>query len=123
MAPTSVTPTMMTNPPPVPAPGDFPISGDRRSVRRHDARGGGALHSTFGRGSVISERTLSIEPGKKGEFRRLSAEIVWPWLEAQGGRVWVEDPTDGDGASFVIELRAAGIAAEAAHDGAALAEG
>jgi len=41
---------------------------------------------TFGRGSVISERTLSIVPGKKGEFRRLSAEIVWPWLESQGGR-------------------------------------
>ena len=31
-------------------------------------------------------RTLTIAPGKKGEFRRLSAEIVWPWLESQGGR-------------------------------------
>jgi hypothetical protein len=44
------------------------------------------LPPTFGRGSVISERTLTIAPGKKGEFRRLSAEIVWPWLESQGGR-------------------------------------
>ena len=44
------------------------------------------LPPTFGRGSVISERTLSIVPGKKSEFRRLSAEIVWPWLESQGGR-------------------------------------
>jgi hypothetical protein len=44
------------------------------------------LPPTFGAGSVISERTLTITPGKKGEFRRLSAEIVWPWLESQGGR-------------------------------------
>jgi len=44
------------------------------------------LPPTFGRGSVISERTLTIAAGKKGEFRRLSAEIVWPWLESQGGR-------------------------------------
>lgn len=41
----------------------------------------------FGRGSVISERTLAIAEGKKAEFRRLSAEIVWPWLESEGGRV------------------------------------
>ncbi|MDA0301534.1 MAG: hypothetical protein O2822_03330 [Chloroflexi bacterium] len=44
------------------------------------------LPPTFGRDSVISERTLTIAPGMKGEFRRLSAEIVWPWLESQGGR-------------------------------------
>ena len=44
------------------------------------------LPPTFGAGSVISERTLSIAPGKKAEFRRLTAEIVWPWLEEQGGR-------------------------------------
>lgn len=44
------------------------------------------LPPTFGRGSVISERTLTIAAGMKGEFRRLSAEIVWPWLESQGGR-------------------------------------
>ncbi|MFA7248894.1 MAG: NIPSNAP family protein [Dehalococcoidia bacterium] len=45
------------------------------------------LPPTFGRGSVISERTLELKEGKRGEFRRLSAELVWPWLESQGGRV------------------------------------
>lgn len=46
-----------------------------------------AMPPTFGRGSVISERTLEIAEGRKQEFRRLSAELVWPWLESQGGRV------------------------------------
>ena len=41
---------------------------------------------TFGRGSVISERTLSVAPSNMPEFRRLSAEVVWPWLESHGGR-------------------------------------
>ena len=44
------------------------------------------LPPNFGRGSVISERTLTIASGKKAEFRHLSTEIVWPWLELQGGR-------------------------------------
>ena len=41
---------------------------------------------TFGRGSIISERTLALDEGKRDEFVRLSTEIVWPWLESQGGR-------------------------------------
>lgn len=41
---------------------------------------------TFGRGSIVSERTLALDEGTRDEFVRLSAEIVWPWLESQGGR-------------------------------------
>lgn len=41
---------------------------------------------TFGRGSVISERTLAVAPSNMAEFRRLSAEVIWPWFEAHGGR-------------------------------------
>ena len=39
----------------------------------------------FGRGSVISERTLALTESTRDEFIKLSAEIVWPWLESQGG--------------------------------------
>lgn len=42
--------------------------------------------ATFGRGSVISERTLAVAPTNMAEFRRLCAEVVWPWFESQGGR-------------------------------------
>ncbi len=42
---------------------------------------------TFGRGSVISERTLTVPRTERAEFRRLSTEVIWPWLESQGGRV------------------------------------
>lgn len=41
---------------------------------------------TFGRGSVISERTLAVSPADRPEFRRLSSEVIWPWFEAHGGR-------------------------------------
>lgn len=41
----------------------------------------------FGRGSVISERTLGINAGRHEEFKHRSAEVVWPWLEEQGGRL------------------------------------
>lgn len=41
---------------------------------------------TFGKGSVVSERTIALEDGTRDEFIRLSAEVVWPWLESQGGR-------------------------------------
>lgn len=41
---------------------------------------------TFGRGSVISERTIALAEGTREEFLRLSRDIVWPWLETQGGR-------------------------------------
>ncbi len=44
------------------------------------------LPPTFGRGSVISERTIAIPDGKQEEFIRTSMETVWPWLESQGGR-------------------------------------
>ena len=41
---------------------------------------------TFGRGSVISERTLAVAPSDMAEFRRLSTAVIWPWLESRGGR-------------------------------------
>lgn len=41
---------------------------------------------TFGRGSVISERTLTVAPEHMAEFRRLSIEVIWPWFESHGGR-------------------------------------
>ncbi len=41
---------------------------------------------TFGRGSVVSERTYLLRPGSIPEFRRLSL-VVWPWLEQMGGRL------------------------------------
>lgn len=39
----------------------------------------------FGRGSIISERTIALPESDRDEFIRLSAETVWPWLESQGG--------------------------------------
>ena len=57
-----------------------------RPFRRRAGQQLADVPPNFGRGSVISERTLTIAEGKKDEFRRLSAEIVWPWLESQGGR-------------------------------------
>jgi hypothetical protein len=39
----------------------------------------------FGRGSIVSERTIALRETDRDEFIRLSAEVVWPWLEAQGG--------------------------------------
>lgn len=41
---------------------------------------------TFGRGSVVSERTYALAPGTHAEFVRLSRERIWPWLEQQGAR-------------------------------------
>jgi hypothetical protein len=41
---------------------------------------------TFGRGSIVSERTLAIADGARAEFVHLSASVIWPWLESQGGR-------------------------------------
>jgi hypothetical protein len=45
-----------------------------------------ALPPTFGKGSVVSERTYLLRPGSMPEFRRLSLQ-VWPWLEQRGGRL------------------------------------
>ncbi len=42
---------------------------------------------TFGRGSVISERTLEVPRKDRTEFRRVSNDVIWPWLETQGARV------------------------------------
>jgi hypothetical protein len=44
------------------------------------------LPPTFGRGSVVSERTLVLDDPGRDEFLHLSASMVWPWLETQGGR-------------------------------------
>lgn len=41
---------------------------------------------TFGRGSVVSERTIAVSRADRTEFRRLSSEVIWPWFEAHGGR-------------------------------------
>lgn len=41
---------------------------------------------TFGKGSVISERTMALDAGAREEFIRLTRDVVWPWLESQGGR-------------------------------------
>lgn len=42
---------------------------------------------TFGRGSVISERTYDLSEGAAAEFTRLSQEHIWPWLEQRGARL------------------------------------
>lgn len=42
---------------------------------------------TFGRRSVISERTYQLNAGAESEFLRLSWEHIWPWLNEQGGRM------------------------------------
>jgi len=44
------------------------------------------LPPTFGRGSLISERTMALADGARDEFIRLSSQIIWPWLESSGGR-------------------------------------
>ncbi|MSQ29429.1 MAG: hypothetical protein EXR68_02945 [Dehalococcoidia bacterium] len=41
---------------------------------------------TFGRGSVISERTLEVPRANRAEFHHFTFEVIWPWLESQGGR-------------------------------------
>jgi hypothetical protein len=41
---------------------------------------------TFGRGSVVSERSYALTADAHAEFMRLSRELIWPWLEQQGGR-------------------------------------
>lgn len=49
---------------------------------------------TYGRGSVVSERTYALAGGAEPEFRRLSQEQLWPWLEQQGARLiaYGQDP-------------------------------
>lgn len=49
---------------------------------------------TFGRGSVVSERTYALESGAEPEFLRLSRDLIWPWLESVGGRLiaYGQDP-------------------------------
>lgn len=42
---------------------------------------------TFGRGSVVSERTYQLTPGAEHEFMQISKDHIWPWLEQQGGRM------------------------------------
>jgi hypothetical protein len=41
-----------------------------------------------GRGSIISELCYSLVSDEaRTEFRRISHEAIWPWLETQGGRL------------------------------------
>ena len=42
---------------------------------------------TFGRGSVVSERTYRVAEGGQAQFLALSREHVWPWLIGQDARV------------------------------------
>lgn len=56
------------------------------AFRRSPGQALAELPPTFGRGSVISERTIALAEGTQAEFLRLSSQVVWPWLESQGGR-------------------------------------
>src|SRR5690606_33195402 len=49
---------------------------------------------TFGRGSILSERTYVLHNRAEPEFARLSRDYIWPWLESQGGRLvaYAQDP-------------------------------
>jgi len=47
----------------------------------------GELPPTFGRGSVISERTYVVPTVGQGEFASMSADLIWPWLESAGGQL------------------------------------
>lgn len=42
---------------------------------------------TFGRGSVVSERTYQLAEGARARFVELSRTQIWPWLDAQGARM------------------------------------
>ena len=42
---------------------------------------------TFGRGSVVSERSYAVAAASQAQFLRLSQELLWPWLEAHGARM------------------------------------
>ena len=42
---------------------------------------------TFGRGSVVSERTYQLAEADQAEFLRLSRHYIWPWLAGQGARM------------------------------------
>ncbi len=64
----------------------FPQTTRHRPFARQAGQDLAAMPATFGRGSIISERTLAIEDGRQEEFIRVSMETVWPWLESQGGR-------------------------------------
>ena len=46
-----------------------------------------ALPPTFGRGSIVSERTYAVPAASQAEFLRLSRELIWPWLERHGARM------------------------------------
>ena len=54
---------------------------------RHPGSSPAELPPTFGRGSVVSERTYQVAPGAQHEFIQISKDHIWPWLEQQGGRM------------------------------------
>ena len=45
------------------------------------------LPPTFGRGSVVSERTYRVTEGRQADFLNLSRDHIWPWLTERGARV------------------------------------
>ena len=47
----------------------------------------GEAPPTFGRGSVISERTYVVPTVGQADFASMSADLIWPWLESAGGRL------------------------------------
>jgi hypothetical protein len=42
---------------------------------------------TYGRGSIVSERTYALNEGAQTEFLRLSRDYIWPWLGRHGARM------------------------------------
>ncbi len=54
---------------------------------RHPGTAAAEPPPTFGRGSVVSERTYQLAPDAGRQFVEISKQHIWPWLEQQGGRI------------------------------------
>lgn len=46
-----------------------------------------AAPPTFGRGSIVSERTYAVATASQAQFLQLSQQLLWPWLEQLGARM------------------------------------
>ncbi len=56
-------------------------------ARERAAAPGLPAPTTFGRGSIVSERSYAVAAADQAEFLRLSQELIWPWLERHGARM------------------------------------
>lgn len=54
---------------------------------RHPGTPAAEPPSTFGRGSVVSERTYQLTEGSRARFIELSRAQIWPWLNERGARM------------------------------------